>query len=166
MTTAEIPTAYAVSEDEETGEIELSNNMTKCYSLSITVKWLAWIDFLFSLLYAFGNLYFAIPILISYFGYLGAKNFNKRYTATYLSYICIINVLRFTLFLELFLAKTGGERNNSYVGLSLVTICTFIELWVARIIYRFYISMKMLSSHEITYLREVNTIQEYYVTMW
>ena len=166
MTIADIPTAYAVSEDEETGEIELSNNITKCYSLSITVKWLAWIDFLFSLLYAFGNLYFTIPIIMSYSGYIGAKNFNKRYTATYFSYICIINILRFTFFLDLFLEKTGVERNNSYVDLSLVSICTFIELWIARIIYRFYRSMNMLSSHEITYLREVTNIQAYYVTMW
>ena len=81
MTFAEIPTAFAVEEEEfnESEIVNISENMKRCYSLSIAVKWFSWIDFIFSTLIAFGNMYFFIPVFLSFTGYLGAKGFNKKY---------------------------------------------------------------------------------------
>ena len=175
MTLTDIPTAYAVDSDEimvdenfdENIEAqEITTEMKKCYSLSITVKWLAWLDFLFSMLYAFGNLYFSIPLIMSTFGYLGAIKFHKTYTIIYFSYIIIINILRFNLFLNFYLELAESEKPQYGVDLFIVSICACIECWIARLIYRFYISMKTLSAEEIIFLRMIAGIQDFHVILW
>ena len=96
MTIAQIPTAYAVDDDEtlESQITQVSDNVKNCYSLSHTVKWLACTDLIFSMLFAFGNLYFFIPLVFAYTGYIGSKTFNKRYTLTYFFYIFFIACIR------------------------------------------------------------------------
>ena len=93
---AEIPTAplaynlHIFIDDvpqEEIGQTEeISADMKKCYSLSRTVKYLATIDFFFAAMYAFFNYYFLIPMMLIYFGYIGAKEYKITYTITYLIY--------------------------------------------------------------------------------
>ena len=175
MTLTDIPTAYAVDSDEiimdenfdENIEAqEITTEMKKCYSLSITLKWLTWLDFIFSMLYSFGNLYFSIPLIMSAFGYLGAIKFHKTYTLIYLSYIVIINILRFNLFLIFYLELPESEKPQYGVDLFIVSICTCIECWIGRLIYRFYTSMKTLSAEEIIFLRMIAGIQDVHVILW
>ena len=170
MTLSEIPTAYAI-EDEEIGTSvqtteEISYNVKQCYSLSLTVKWLAWLDVIFSMLYAFGNIYFFIPLLMALTGVIGAKKFDKNYILCYFTYILLINILRFYLFLEFYLELTPDNRGTYSVYFILVILCVFIEFWIARIIYRFYNVMKALSDDDIIFLRLLNSMTDYNVILW
>ena len=162
---AEIPTAHAV-EDIERGPMDITDNMKTCYSLSITVKWLTFIDFIFSILYAFGNLYFSIPLLMSAIGYIGARKFYKKYILCYYLYIIIINIIRCIVFMNFFYGLPEDTENIYLFDYTLVVLCTILEFWIAHIIYKFYRFLVLLSDSEIIYLRMIESLQGYYLILW
>ena len=166
MTIAQIPIASVV-EDVELGIVEIPKNIKICYSLSITVKWLALIDFLFSSMFAFGNIYFLIPVIMSLFGYLGSQHFNKTYTFIYFTYIFSINIIRVILFLNTYFNHPHDD-NEEPPPLSFVflIICTLLEFWISRIIYRFYYSMKNLTPQELDIIKNIKQLSEYYTILW
>ena len=78
-----IPVANAM---EECPQTFLTDEMKETYSLSKTTKFLCGIDFVFSLIFACYNPYFFIPVIISMFGYWGAKNYKLCPIFFYLIY--------------------------------------------------------------------------------
>ena len=168
MTFAEIPTAFAVEEEEfnESEIVNISENMKRCYSLSIAVKWFSWIDFIFSTLIAFGNMYFFIPVFLSFTGYLGAKGFNKKYIIIYLFYVIFNNIWRISLFINLFYNAQPDKKGDYTINFILITLCSMLGLWITRIIYRFYISITILTDIEIDILKNIRNARDYYITLW
>ncbi len=164
MTIAQIPTASVV-EDVELGITDIPRKVQICYSLSATVKCLAYIDFIFSLLFAFANMYFLIPVMMSVFGYLGAQHFNKIYTLIYFTYIFFINIIRLLLFINAYFTDPIDER-PSYVSFIFLGICTLLEFWISRIIYRFYYSMKNLTLEELDFVKNLSHLSNYYTILW
>ena len=174
MTFAEIPTAFAVEEEEVNDSeivngseiINITENMKRCYSLSITVKWFTFIDFIFSTLIAFGNMYFIIPVFLSFTGYLGAKGFKKKYILIYFFYVLVNNIWRITLFTDLFYNATPEEKGDYTLNFILIILCSILGLWIARIIYRFYLSIAILTDIELDILRNIRNQRDYYVILW
>ena len=164
MTIAQIPTASVV-EDVELGITDIPRKVKICYSLSSTVKCLAYIDFIFSLIFAFGNMYFLIPVMMSVFGYLGAQHFNKTYTLIYFTYIFFINIIRLLLFINAYFTDPIDER-TSYVSFIFLSICTLLEFWISRVIYRFYYSMKDLTLEELYIVKNISDLSNYYTILW
>ena len=173
MTLAHIPTAEAVEDYEDIEEnpidiaiTNISEDMKKCYSLSITVKWFSFIDFLFSTLLAFGNMYFFIPVLLSFSGYWGAKTFDKKYIFIYFLYVLVNNIWRLTLFIDLFSTADPNTKDDYTVNFILIIFCSSLGLWIARIIYKFYEIMKSLTDLELDILRNIRNRRAYYVILW
>ena len=158
MTLTDIPTAYAVDSDEimvdenfdENLEAqEITTEMKKCYSLSITVKYFASIDFLFSLFFAVYNNYFFLPLLLISFGYYGAKDFNLASTIIYFLYTVCINIIRSVVFFDYYYHLNADERGDEMFNFVVLFFCFFIGLWISRIIYSFARLMSKLSEEEL-----------------
>ena len=174
MTYVDIPTAHAIEDGEEENQeevddaeiVNISDNMKKCYSLSITVKWFTFIDFIFSALIAFGNMFFFIPVFLAFTGYLGAKEFKKNYILIYFLYVLSNNIWRVTLYINLFNNADPDTRGDYTVNFILIILCSFLGLWIARIIYSFYRCITILTDAELDLLKNIRNHRDYYIILW
>ena len=151
-----VPTAPIAQYNIDDIPSERYKAVKKCYGLSIAVKHMAWIEGLVSTLYAFGDLYFAIPLFLTYMGYMGAKNFNKNLTVMYFIYLISINGLRLFVFLNFFLPLSSPERKTHALHFMLVMLCSFLEILVTYVTYLFYTSMGALCGRELEMLKLLN----------
>ena len=173
MTLAEIPTAYAIHDeeiagyDEETGgDEEVSIDVIKCYSISITLRCLIYVDFIFSCLFAFGNIFFSVFLFFPICGYLGVKKWNYNLIIYYFIAISVVNVLRLDMFLHFYFNSTEDTQNLYALNFIFCIICTFIEIWCARISYRYSKFLLRLSDDELLYLRHHGNIPRYQMILW
>ena len=174
MTMAQLPTAspaYNIHNEEPDHDdigiaSEVSTDMRNCYSLSKTVKYLALIDFLFSLLYGFYNTYFLIPLIFIGFGYLGAKEYNRQYTAVYLLYTICINIFRSSVFFYAYWKLSPEQKSQNMFDFIIILSCLVIGLWIARIIYRFSYSILQLTQEELFFLRNLGNVRNVRIILW
>ena len=140
----------------EIPEAPITDEMKDTYSLSKTTKFLCAIDFVFSFLYAFYNPYFFIPLVISAIGYWGAKNYKLCPIFFYLVYTFIINITRVAVTITYYLHTNDPSIQMYKVVDILITILVFLlGIWIMRIIYKFYSSVKNLSEDELYILRNM-----------
>jgi hypothetical protein len=141
------------------GEDNISNKMKITYSLSKTVKCLALIDICFSVLYAFYNFWYFLPLLFGYFGYVGASQFKKNYISIYLCYnIC--NILSRFIFIIMFAyAYLQGSLNikESQFSLNIIfsILCILLEFWILKVIHKFRNYLSDLSESELNRLQDL-----------
>lgn len=139
-------------------EISITDDMKKAYSLSKTTKFLCLVDFGFSFIYAWSNPYFFIPVAISLMGWWGAKNYNMCQVFSYLIYTFFINVAR-VAFTAVFYADNQNRLKISDFAFGLDIVITAIGfllgLWVCKIIYKFYKSIKDLDPEEVETLKNL-----------
>ena len=174
MTMAQIPLADEVENVEYLDEREIQNaeavhiseNMKKCYSLAQTVKWLAFIDFIFSMLYAFSDYYFLLPLCLTLLGIYGAKKYNKLYTILYLLYVFSINIVRLGIFSYVYYNLSSEDKENNAFSFITLTFCALVGLWIAKIVYKFIRSMNHLTPEELSTLRLQEQIGDYYTILW
>uniref|UniRef100_A0A6C0LYP5 Uncharacterized protein n=1 Tax=viral metagenome TaxID=1070528 RepID=A0A6C0LYP5_9ZZZZ len=145
---------------------EISENMLMCYSLGKTVKWLSLIDIFFSFIYALYNPYFFITIFIAYNGYYGAKKYYTCPTLTYFIYNFVGNIARIGYSIYLFSLIDSEHQNDFTFSFVFSIFCGIIGLWIARIIYRFYLYMNKLSQEELFQLRILHHHRNYRVIIW
>ena len=104
------------------------------WRLRKTIQFIAFIDVIFSL-FIFSSIHPALGLIciLPYIGYLGAKEYNKKYIIFYLLYIGINISLRiFNMFYF---------RNPYTITLSIFSLA--IEVWLFWLVHKFY---KLLSS--------------------
>ena len=151
-----VPVATPVT--NEVPEVAVTEDMKTAYSLSKTTKFLCLIDFAFSLIYAFSNPYFFIPVLISSLGWWGAKTYNMCQVFIYLIYTLLMNVAR-VAFTAVFYSDPKNRMCISDFAFSLDIIITFVGfmlgMWICKIIYKFYVSIKNLDNQEIQTLKNL-----------
>lgn len=139
----------------------ITNDMKKTYAYGRTVKILCCIDFFFSLLYATFNWYFFIPLIMSAMGWCGAKYYNMCQIFIYLCYTMVMNIARVASTIALYLDSQMSTHIHTRMYIAsdiLITVISFIlGLWICKIIYKFYESIKNLSEEELHTLRNVRT---------
>ena len=142
----------------EIPQVTITEDMKTAYSLSRTTKFLCLIDLCFSLLYAFSNPYFLIPVIISLVGWWGAKNYSMCQVFVYLIYTLMMNIARVAFTAAYYSNPVNREGITDFVlGLDiLITIVGFLlGMWICKIIYKFYASMKDLTDDEIHTLKNL-----------
>jgi len=140
-------------------EDNISNKMKITYSLSKTVKCLALIDICFSVLYAFYNFWYFLPLLFGYFGYVGASKFKKNYISIYLCYnIC--NILSRFIFTLLFVVSYSNgtiemKENQFFFSTLFSILCILLEFWILKVIHKFRKYLTELTVFELSRLRDL-----------
>lgn len=135
----------------------ITTRMKECYALSRTVKCLALIDFTFSFIYALYNFWYFIPLLFSYSGYYGAKNFNTKYTFIYVIYLLLNTISRILFFVYVCLNQSIVSNFNYFVIVSIISV--FIEFWILKVVHHFYKLLKQFSIFEIENLRQIRHLE-------
>lgn len=133
---------------------DLSENVKISFALSKTIKYLACIDIFFSFFYAMINLWYFIPLLFGFIGYYGAKNFNSFYTFIYLVY-SILNLFSRIYFFGFLIYNPNNDIIPGYYYL-LLGLIIFLEIWINKIVFKFYKSLRKLNVDELNILRGDN----------
>ena len=147
-----IPTAQ-MAEVEPIMDIEITEDMKKCYVLSNSLKCFSWCECLLSILFTFSNAYLAIPLLFVYLGYIGAKNFNKNLVALYFIYLTANNATRIYLFFHFFLPLAHKQRETHILSFLLVILCGMVEILASYVSYLFYNSIRRLPAEDLEFIK-------------
>jgi hypothetical protein len=142
----------------EIQQVTITEDMKTAYSLSRTTKFLCLIDFCFSFLFAVSNPYFFIPVVISILGWWGAKNYSMCQVFLYLIYTLMTNIARVAFTAVYYSNPINRQGITDFViGLDiLITIIGFLlGMWICKIIYKFYASIKDLTNDEIYTLKNL-----------
>jgi hypothetical protein len=131
----------------------LTDDMEQTYALGKTIKFLSCFDILISLFYTFYNYYYLIPLLFGLFGYIGAKKYNSTYILIYNAY-SIINLISRVFFM--FYLILDDNINLSITSFFLLSFIIVIELWIIKIVFRFYSLLKKINVDQLNVLRENN----------
>jgi len=150
--------AYPVQHDITPGQIE-------CYSLRSTVKILCVIDIFFGLLYSIYNPYFIIPTMFAIGGYYGAKHYNNCAVLTYLIFITLDWMSKLSFYIADAVSKDPGSVD---VGAEtwwwiFILISTVVDIWISRIVYKYWRSLKNLPALEMTQLKELINVKYHFV---
>ena len=134
----------------------LTNNSIEVYNLSKSVRIFSMIDAFFCLIYSVYNLYYFVPFLLVLFGYYGAKTYNKNYTLVYLIY-CILNLFsKIVVWSVLIYYSSSDDSNYDYGGFTIFSwISILIELYITRIVNKYYIRLKNLTEQELSAIKEL-----------
>ena len=131
----------------------VTENMKICYSLRKTVLLLSMIDMFFSFIYSFYNYWYFFSVLFSLLGYFGSKHYTSKYVFIYSIYLLVNLISRFLfIFYVIYLSVNNNIHYNSFFYIISI-FCFLIEIWVLRIVYRFYNSLKILTLNEINFLK-------------
>jgi len=150
--------------DASTASIHVSEDIIVCYSLATSVRYFAIVDLVFSIVYVFFNTYFIIPLVFAVVGYLGGKHYSRVCALIYLVFILITNAFRVGVLVNDY---SQSPDKNTYLGSIIwVGVCGLIELWVAKIVYHFCVSMGKISRTELQDLRMIDRLEGYRVIMW
>ena len=133
----------------------VNEKMLMCYNLRRTVKILCGIDFFFGLLYSIYSPYFIIPAIIALFGYYGASHYKKNIVLTYLIYITLDWVAKLTFFIIASVQSYDGDGTPPAVmAWIFLIISTAIEIWISKIVYRYWYALKELPLLELARLKD------------
>jgi hypothetical protein len=132
----------------------LSDNVKLSFALGKTIKFLACIDIFFSFFYAMINFWYFIPLLFGFVGYYGAKNYNSFYTFLYLVY-SIMNLLSRIFLFGFFIYQENNDNNENspFYYYFLLALIIFLEIWINKIVFKFYQSLRKLNLNELDILR-------------
>ena len=159
----QVTQAYAVY---DVPHADPSADMMKCFSLRHTVKWLALIDFIFSLLFGTVNPYFLIPVLIAAIGYYGAKNYNKCIVLFYFAYITVSWITKLGGFIYYYEKLTSGSAAERAWALCIVTLTTIVDIWISKIVYKFWRCLTSMDLLELHALRDMGSPEGIKFIVW
>ena len=147
-------------------DTEITEKMIECFSLRETVKILSAIDIFFGLVYSISNIWFIIPALIGFLGYFGAKNYNQTYVLSYFIYITLDWVIKLWLYIYV---TSDPSLNNKYnistLSLSFAIIMTLVDIWISKIVFKFWRCLRNMSVIELQSLKGINNMQ-YRIVYW
>ena len=81
-------------------------------------------------------------------------------------FILGLTLTRAILYVYIFINLTTKEQNDRNQTLPLLMISTIIELWISKIIYKFYVVIKKLSLLQITHLKISSNITNPRLILW
>lgn len=132
--------------------IGISENVINCYRWSKTVMIFALIDIFFGCFYAFYSIYFLIPLIIAFYGYYSAKNYNSSGVLFYCFYQILINIARitFSTFFYIEARKDDSIIHYYYYNWNIILsiLSTFLGLYIARFSYKLYRKINKLTFDE------------------
>jgi hypothetical protein len=133
---------------------ELTNNMLKTYNLSKSVKIFSLIDMFFSFIYAFYDFYMFFPLICSFAGYYGCKNYRVGYINIYICYqIC--NILLRTV---LFTVLVNQNTDLSFLSYLFFLLTTIIGLWILQITVKLSKVIATLTVEQLQILRNMRLV--------
>jgi len=137
----------------------------ECFSLRRTVKILCGIDIFFGLLYSFYNPFFIIPTLIAVGGYYGAKHYNSCAILTYLIFITLDWMTKLSLYIADAVSKDPSSINVSAETWwwIFIIISTVVDIWISKIVYKYWRSLKNMPVLEMAELKELTNVQYHFV---
>ena len=145
---------------------DINDKMLSCYYLRRTVKILCGIDIFFGLLYSIYSPLFIIPTIIAFFGYYGASHYKKNIVLIYLIYITLNWIAKLTFFIigAVQSYDTGAPPPVAWAWIFLL-LSTGIEIWISRIVYKYWRSLKELPILELSRLKD-SKITVYRFVYW
>ena len=156
-----MPSTYAVEEGYvmEDGQYidEETQSLMYTLQLSKTIRTLAVIDIVFTLLYLFYDYYLLIPLLLAWTGYIGAKNYDLCHTRIYLVYNIINAFLRVGLSIWFFIYVRQQDQvsyyNPTMIQLVLSSLFFLVSLYIIRFINIFCNRIKDHTESELFRLK-------------
>ena len=132
--------------------VNLDNNLEIIYQLGNTIKLLTLIDLFFSIFMLFsGYKYSIIGGLLILMGYFGATNYNSCLTIGYMLYIIVEIIFRIWIIVT----------NPDIWIIILYSLFVVIEIWIFRLVYKFYQFVKNLSTEQKIQLKTTDLIFGY-----
>lgn len=133
-----------------------TENLTRIYNMSKTVKALAIIDiitsFFYLLLTPFVGFFNLIEMMFGYMGYHGAKTFDKGYIINY----SIFQIFKtFLSILFPILVFINYSIPTSYIITSVIIM--FLNVYISVFIHKFYKELKDLSLGDLDQLKRLNS---------
>ena len=133
----------------------INSKILYAYNVSYTIKILACIDIFFNVLYSLYHYFYLFPVILSMFGYLGAKYYNKIFIFIYTSYILFFNIIKLILVHYIF----SSNANIYFSNLFFTIINILIGFWILRIICNFYRALNLLNEEELNILKNLKNIK-------
>ena len=147
------------------GAQEISNDQIECYSLRKTVMILTGIDIFFSILYSIYNPYFFITTLLAVTGYYGAKNYNACVVFSYFVYITLDWLAKLSVYIIDATHEDPGTTGGAAVMWIFIIVSTLINMWISKIVYKFWRSLRTISILELAELKE-RELRRYHYVYW
>jgi len=149
------------------GTRQISDDQVECYSLRKTVMLLCGIDIFFGLLYAFYNPYFIIPTLLASVGFYGARNYNSSIVFCYFIYITLDWLAKLSIYIANVVNHDPNTVSPGSTALLwvFIIVSTLIDIWISKIVYKYWRSLKEISIFELADLKE-RQIRKYHYIYW
>ncbi len=144
---------------------EISNDQIECYSLRKTVMILAGIDIFFSILYSIYNPYFIVTALLALTGYYGAKKYNACIVFSYFVYITLDWLTKLSIYIFDATRDDPGTTGGAAVMWVFIIVSTLVNMWISKIVYKFWRSLRNISILELVELKEIE-LRKYYYVYW
>lgn len=155
----------------EEGNVNVNQQrITKCYNYAISVRFFCFLEILVNFLsmICYSQVSYLPLVLISYLGWRGARKFSKCNTVTYL-YWTTINFILKCVFLSLYYKKEKNklqEDNTLGITICLTFLMLMINIWILKIIYEFYKTLKDLNNDEIIFMKNLSSGRVYRILYW
>jgi hypothetical protein len=161
-----VPIDYNTAMMVPQSEPEITDKMLECFSLRKTVKFLSAVDIFFGLLYSINNPWFIFPTFISLIGYYGAKKYNHAFILSYFLYITLDWIVKLGLYIYIATNPVENSRySTSAFSWTVVVISTLIDIWISKIVFKFWRCLRNMPVLELQNLREMNNIK-YRIVYW
>ena len=141
-------------------------SLSRCYSLSLTARCLSIVDLLVTIFFAINYTYYILAVFFPIIGYVGATFFLPRWLLMYRIYLIAMNLSRTTFLIILFSNQSKSEHKNYILQYSLGFVCSILECWCARIIYRMQKEIQLLTENEKAYIKTIVDCNETPVICW
>ena len=156
-----MPSTYNVEEgyfmDDNEYIDEETNSLMYTLQLSKTIRTLAVIDIVFTLLYLFYDYYLLIPLLLAWTGYIGAKNYDLCHSRIYLVYNIINCFLRLGLSIWFFIYVRQENQiiyyNPTLLQLVFSSLFFLVSVYIIRFINIFCNRIKDHTESELYRLK-------------
>ena len=114
---------------------------------------------------SFNNVWFIFPAFLSLVGYYGAKKYNASFILSYFLYITMDWILKLGLFVYLATDPTNQRYNSSGFTWTIVIISTLIDIWISKIVFKFWRSLRNLPIFDLQRLKDMEDIK-YKIVYW
>ena len=133
----------------------IDSKILYAYNVSYSIKILACIDIFFNVLYSFYHYFYLFPVILSLFGYLGAKYYNKIFIFIYSIYIMFFNIIKLVLVHYIYSSNSSIYFSN----LIFTFINILIGFWILKIVCNFYKALNLLNEEELNILKNLKNIK-------
>lgn len=140
-----------VVNDNPTREMATTDKMVRCYNLRRTVKILCGIDIFFGILYSWYYPIFFISTIIAIGGYYGAKHYNSCMVLSYFIIIMLDWISKLCFYIYIYSTDDNLPSSSWF----LIALNTIINIWISKIVYKYWKCLKEISDIELNRLKQL-----------